>query len=358
MSTDDLNELRRRLARLTPEAIDDLRTAAVRAAVRRAWAKGGVEAWRGEPFANERSSYPVAGRVRDGDPPSRESVEVYDIDGDGRIRRAQIYWGDGVLHSEFLRSPAEHGFDTLLLRDMVGAEDSREVGIERYDDAQRLVEIVLVSGVDWMRERYEHDAAGRVVRIDGSQDSEELSAAERPPPPYVYDVVYTGGEAVCITQTFEDGRRVLIWRRPRLGRDIDRAQEDLASQLGDAIVDLVDAWPERPTRVALVYLAGDERLPPEVWVTSRPDPDWNPAEWDARPLELPEALAAELTEHSQLLDNLELDGYARRLLNVAAAAAGQKLADGEGDLVVYAVDHYLEDLEENLAAIGLPHDHG
>jgi hypothetical protein len=55
MSTDDLDELRRRLAGLTPEAIEDLRTAAVEAAVRRAWAKGGVQAWRGEPFANERS---------------------------------------------------------------------------------------------------------------------------------------------------------------------------------------------------------------------------------------------------------------------------------------------------------------
>lgn len=355
MPNDDVEYLRQRLGQLDSEAIDELRAAADQATVRSAWAKGGVEAWRGEPFANERSTYAVPGSVKDGDPPSLESVEVYGMDEDGRIRRARIYRGDGELDSEFLRAPAEHGFDTVFI---APDKDGVEVGVERYDDAHRLAEVIRVFDRGWTRERCEHDAAGRLTAIHGRYDSERLSDSERPPPSYVYDLIYDSrDEVAAITRRRDDGGTELIWRRPRIGRDVDRAQDALASRLGEAVVELVRALAERPTLVALVYLAGDERLPPDVWATSEPDPDWNPAEWGVPPLELPEALAADLAEHSQLLDLFELDGHARQLLNAAARAARERLADGasEDELVVYAVDHYVEDLEENLAAIGVPY---
>lgn len=365
MNNDDLEDLQQRLRQLSREAIDRLRATAEQATARSAWAKGGVGAWRGEPFANERGAYPVAGKVHDGDPPSLESIEIYSMDVGGRIRRAQLYYGDGVARSEFLRVPAEHGFDTVWLQDDWPG-GVREVGIERYDAAHRLVEVVTAFDDHedsrrrrgWSRERYEHDEAGRLTSIHGRYDSEEFSDSERPPPPYVYDLIYDSrDEVAAITRRRDDGGTELVWRRPRMGRDVDRAQDALASRLGEAVVELVRTLAERPTRVALVYLAGDERLPPDVWATSEPDPDWNPAEWDEPPLELPEALAADLAEHSQLLDLLELDGHARQLLNAAARTAGERLADGESDdnLVVYAVDHYVEDLEENLAAIGVPY---
>ena len=150
----------------------------------------------------------------------------------------------------------------------------------------------------------------------------------------------------------------VVWRRPRIDRDADRAGASLADDLAGAAADAVQRLGVQATRVAIVYdSSATEGLPPTLFATAAAPASWNPAEWREQPLALPDSLRDALTEHDLLLRTLGRDGAGRDLLVDAAGKLAGRLHDagavGDG-FVAYAVDTQLLDLEANLEALGVP----
>ena len=233
----------------------------------------------------------------------------------------------------------------------------------------RLVELRLVfdprSGRRERIERYEHDAAGRVMRILGERRRDDRVVI------YSYEVERDDAGALVLIRSRDEGDEAKIVYRRSDPSEVQAARR----RVGSTLVARVPEWarrvaPEEPVGcIAVIYSVDDPALPPALALaTAReleqssgrsPAEHYAPSEFSVFEAEPEELREDGFREDFRVLDqewrSREAEDEPRRLLVSVAkrlnATDWTTLFEPAAEFVVLAVDDELADLERNLKAV-------
>ena len=345
------------------------------------WGDGGTSWERPEPLWSEMRGLSTSRRAISEPLGELGFVSLYGYDASGEIEIARRAVGGTAAEPRFTS-------EALWVRDVDGRALLLEFHYEGIREprplilrcitapvrvGERLEQVIRWSGpgTGGGREVYERDGDS-ITRV-----TEERFIDGEWVPRYVYDCEYAGGSLAVVTATRIDaggarGEPLVAYRRTS-GKAVRNARKRLSTELPDRIVEwAARVAPDEPLfALALLYSFEGPSVPPALGVatdrertaliTNAPNDPltlWNPAEWKLLDTEPAELLADGFDECWQLLgqewESTSNDREPRAMLVKAAKAITPKQLKPAGlsaDLVVFAIDDELTDLDRNLKAV-------
>jgi hypothetical protein len=344
-----------------------------------AWANGETHWERPEPLWHQLNGLDPSDKTIDEPTGELGYLVLYGYDGEGRIVIARRVAGGIARDPDFISASvwitANSGDRVLLTYDAHGIRRPRPLQlsgiIAPIVENDRVRSVVAISGP--------HDPGSRSVfqydadRVTLVTDESHVDGEWRPQ--RVYECSYSDDDLsaiVCFRVDAAGGRGepIISWRRSS-SRRVRGARQRIERELPDRLVGWASRRAPRDTfAIALLYSFEGPNLPPAIGACTERERRrlasqgvasqhiWNPAEWEVLDTEPEELLADGLDECWQVLSQewqaTLNDKEPRTLLTKAASRiTPEQLAAAQlsPDVVVFAVDDELTDLDRNLRKV-------